>query len=95
MKACARYFLSKHDSPSKTMKNVLYFILKALFVLEIFRFLYLRLPHFFPLSAIALRRISTRRFHREIASKLIHHETIFNFHMNNSVTIIENIRYQK
>ena len=45
------------------------------------------------------RRISTRqndqRFHREIATELIRHETIFNFHMNNSVTIIENIRYQK
>ena len=33
-----------------------------------------------------------RRFRREI---VIHHETIFNFHMNNSVTIIENIGYQK
>ena len=28
-------------------------------------------------------------------TKLMHHETIFNFHMNKSVTIIENIRYQK
>ena len=33
-----------------------------------------------------------RRFRREI---VIRHETIFNFHMNNSVTIIENIGYQK
>ena len=35
------------------MKNVFYFILKALFVLEIFKFLYIRLPLFFSLSAIA------------------------------------------
>ena len=47
-KACVRYFLSifyfsLSDRPSKTMKNVFYFILKALFVLEIFKFLY-----FFP-----------------------------------------------
>ena len=41
LKACVRYFLSNfyfslNDSPSKTMKNVFYFILKALFVLKIF-----------------------------------------------------------
>ena len=58
-KACVRYFLSNfyfspNDSPSKTMKNVFYFIEKALFVLEIFKFLYFRLPLFFTLSAIAL-----------------------------------------
>ena len=29
---------SPNDSPSKTMKNVFYFIEKALFVLEIFKF---------------------------------------------------------
>ena len=42
------------------------------------------------------RRISTRRndrrFRREIATKLFRHETIFNFHMNNFDTIIENIK---
>ena len=40
---CVRYFFSPNDSPSKTINNVFYFIRKALFVLEIFRFLY-----FFP-----------------------------------------------
>ena len=39
-----------------------------------------------------LRRISTerneRQFRLEIATKLIRHETIFNFLMNNSVAII-------
>ena len=58
-KACVRYFLWKfyfslNDSPLKTMKNVFYFIWKALFVLEIFRFSYFHLPLFSPLSAIAL-----------------------------------------
>ena len=58
-KACIRYFLSKfyfspNDSPSKTMKNLFYFMEKALFVLEIFKFLYIRLPLFSSLSAIAL-----------------------------------------
>ena len=42
------------------------------------------------------RRISTRRndrrFRREIATKLFRHETIFNFHMNNFDTIIENTK---
>ena len=32
-------FFSPNDSPSKTMKNVFYFILKTLFVLKIFKFL--------------------------------------------------------
>ena len=36
------------------MKNVFCFIKKALFVLEIFKFLYFSLPLFFSLSAIAL-----------------------------------------
>ena len=59
IKACVRYFLSnfyfsQNDSPSKTMKNVFYFIEKALFVLEILKFLQFRLPLFFTLSAIAL-----------------------------------------
>ena len=55
-KACARYFLSNsylwsNDSSSKNMKNVFYFIEKALFVFEI---LYFPLPLFFSLSAFAL-----------------------------------------
>ena len=59
IKACVRYFLSmfifsSSNRPSKTMKNVFYFILKALFVFEIFKFLYFRLPLFFYLPAIAL-----------------------------------------
>ena len=58
-KACVRYLLpnfcfSPNDSPSKTMKNVFYFIQKALFVLEIFKFFYFHLPFFFSLSPIAL-----------------------------------------
>ena len=59
IKAYVRYFLSNFyfsliDGPSKTRKNVFYFIQKALFVLEIFNFLYFRLLLFFPLSAIIL-----------------------------------------
>ena len=47
--ACVCYFhqffiFSTNDSPSKTMKNAFYFIQKALFVLEIFKFLYFHLP---------------------------------------------------
>ena len=37
------FIFSSNNRPSKTMKNVFYFIKKALFVLEIFKFL-----HFFP-----------------------------------------------
>ena len=41
-----------------------------------------------------LRRISTkrneRRHCREIETRLFRHETIFNFHMNNFGTLIEN-----
>ena len=60
IKACVRYFLSNfyflpNNSPSKTMKNVFYFIEKTLFILEIFKFLYFHLPLFFTLSAIALK----------------------------------------
>ena len=60
LKACVRYFLSifyfsPNHSPSKTMKSVFYFTYKALFVLEIFRFLYFLLLFFFSLSAIALQ----------------------------------------
>ena len=56
VKACllTNFYFSQNDSPSETMKNVFYFIGKALFVLKIFRFFYFRLPFFFPLSAIAL-----------------------------------------
>ena len=44
LKACVSYFyqifiFSPNDSPSKTIKNVFYFIEKALFVLKIFKFL--------------------------------------------------------
>ena len=59
LKSCVRYFLSKfyfspNDSPSKTMKNVFYFIEKALFIVEIFKSLYIHLLLFFSPSAIAL-----------------------------------------
>ena len=58
-KACLRYFLSDfyfspNDSTLKTMKNASYFIKNVLFVLELFKFLYFRLPLFFSLSAIVL-----------------------------------------
>ena len=59
--ACVRYFLSNfyfspNDNPSKTMKNVFYFIKKALFVLNIFskKFCIFVFSSFFSLSAIAL-----------------------------------------
>ena len=53
VKACIHYFLSNfyfspNDSPSKTMKNVFYFIQKARFIPEILKLLYLHLPLFFP-----------------------------------------------
>ena len=42
-----------------------------------------------------LRRISTRkfdrRFRREDTAKLIRHETIFNFHMNNSRRLLKTL----
>ena len=38
-------FICFSDSPSKMMKNVFYFILKALFVLKIFKFLYWLFGH--------------------------------------------------
>ena len=50
----SNFYLSPNNSPSKNMKNVFYFVIKALFVLEIFKFLYFCLPLFFSLSAIAL-----------------------------------------
>ena len=34
-----KFIFSQNNSPLKTMKNIFYFILKALFILEIFRFL--------------------------------------------------------
>ena len=34
-----KFFISFNDSPSKMMKNAFYFIVKALFVLEMFKFL--------------------------------------------------------
>ena len=48
------FHFTPNDSPLKIMKNVFYFIQKAPFVLEIFKFLYFHLPLFSPLSAIAL-----------------------------------------
>ena len=45
VKACVRYFFFQtfiflpNDSPSKIIKNVFHFIKKALFILEIFKFL--------------------------------------------------------
>ena len=62
-KACVRCF-SPNDSPLKTMKNVFYFILfyfQALFIFEIFKFLY-----FFPfLSTLS-------RFKRKNGSGIIY-----------------------
>ena len=48
-------YLSPNDSPSETMKDDFYFILKALFVIKIFNFLYFHLPLFFSVSDIALK----------------------------------------
>ena len=39
------FFVCVNDSSSKMMKNVFYFILKAIFVLKIFKFLPLLLRH--------------------------------------------------
>ena len=39
---------SPNDNPAKTLKNVFYFIEKALFVLETFKFLYFFLFPLFP-----------------------------------------------
>ena len=52
VKACVRYFyqifiFSPIDSPAKTMKNTSCFIKKALFVLEIIKFLYFHPSLFF------------------------------------------------
>ena len=53
---CLQFFIfPSNDSPPKTMKNVFDFICKALFVPEIFQFLYFHLPLFFSLLAIVLK----------------------------------------
>ena len=52
--SATNFYFSPNDSPSKTMKDVFYFIQKALFVLKIFKFLYFHLSLIFSLSAIAL-----------------------------------------
>ena len=75
LKACVRYFLSNFHfspnySPSKTIKNVFYFIYKALFVLEIFKFLYFFLPLFFSLIAIALE-IDSREILKFMMSSIV------------------------
>ena len=56
LKACLCYFFifSPNDRPYIIMRNAFCFILKALFVLKIFRFLCFCLPLFFSLSALAL-----------------------------------------
>ena len=46
-------YISQKESTTEIMKNVFYCNIKALFVLEIFKFLYFFLRLFFPLSAIA------------------------------------------
>ena len=58
-KACVCYicqflFFSSNDNLSKSMTNAFYLIRKALFVLEIFKFLCFHLPLFFSLLVIAL-----------------------------------------
>ena len=48
-KTCVAFFMfSQNGSPSKTMKNAFCFILKILFILEIFKFslFFLSFPHF-------------------------------------------------
>ena len=40
-----RFFICFNDSPSKMMENAFYFILKALFILKIFKFLSYLLGH--------------------------------------------------
>ena len=55
------FIFSPNDSPLKTKKNVFYFIWKALFVLEIFKFLY-----FFPFLS------TLYRFKRTNGSEIIH-----------------------
>ena len=39
------FFICVNDSSSKMIKNAFYFIVKALFVLKIFRFLFLLFGH--------------------------------------------------
>ena len=53
---CLLFFIfPSNNSPPKTMKNVFDFICKALFVPEIFQFLYFYLSLFFSLLAMALK----------------------------------------
>ena len=86
LKACVCYFLSKfyfspNDSPSKTMKNVFYFIEKALFIVEIFKsFVYSSSP-LFSLSAIALEDDS-----RKILSLWYHQ--LSKYEINNTLCLI-------
>ena len=75
IKAYVHYFVSNlyfspNDSPSKTMKNIFYFILKALFILEIFRFLYFGLPLFFSVSTIVLE-VDPRKISKFMASSTL------------------------
>ena len=50
------FFFSSNDSPSKTIKNVFYFIERALFILDIFNFL-----RFFPFLSTHFRFKKTNR----------------------------------
>ena len=75
LKACIRYFLSNfyfspHKSPSKAMKIVFYFILKAFFVFKIFKFLCYRLPLFFSLSAI-VSEVDPRKISKFMMSSIV------------------------
>ena len=66
----SKFYFSPNDSPSKTMENVFHFIEKAHFVLEIFKFLYIRLPLFFSLSAIALE-VDSRKILKFMTSSIV------------------------
>ena len=53
LKACVCYFnILPQKKALKNCKNAFYFTKKAIFVLEIFKFLYFSLPYFFLLLAI-------------------------------------------
>ena len=49
-----KFLLFQQMTVLQKLKDAFYFIEKALFILEIFKFLYFPLPLFFSLSAIAL-----------------------------------------
>ena len=55
------FIFSPNDSPLKTMRNIFYFIEKALFILEIFKFLW-----FFPVLS------TLPRFKRANGSRIIY-----------------------